>query len=691
MKNFFRALKYALRYRGRLVFSLGCALLAAVLWGLNFTAVYPVLKILGSNMNLQQWADSKIDAIEVEIKSRESELKGLKVTESEVERMPDGAAKERAEHHNADNLVRVESHLSSGRDRQWRYQQLKHYVIRFLPTDRFQTLALLLGMVVLSVAVKGVFEYGQEYAVGVVTNRAVLDMRNRFYHNAIHQDLRQVQEGGSAELMSRFTNDMEVIGNGMKILFGRVIAEPLRAIACLSIACWISWQLTILFVMIVPAAIYIMTAASKKMKRATRRVLERMGDLYKILQETFQGLRIVKAYTMEPYERRRFRAAAKDYAERNMRVVRIDALTGPMVELTGVFAVCLALLAGAYLVLSGEKRVFYIQLTTTPMETETLLWLYAQLIGMADPVRKLSSVYTKLQAAAAASDRVFAVMDREPHVKPNAAGPRLGRHCRDIEFQNVCFSYVPEKQILTNVCLRVRAGETIAVVGANGTGKSTLLNLLPRFYDPDHGTIFVDGVDIRKANLRSLRRQISLVSQDPILFDDTVFNNIRYGSHGSTPEQVEAAAKKAFAHDFIVAKGGYDANLGDLGSTLSGGEKQRIALARAILRDPSILILDEFSSAIDPVSDRLIHDALRDFKTGRTTFFITHKMHTVQMADRIVVLDSHAVAATGTHAELIQSSAVYRGLYEAQILMRDQTDPPSSAKFPKVGDQVKAA
>jgi len=190
---------------------------------------------------------------------------------------------------------------------------------------------------------------------------------------------------------------------------------------------------------------------------------------------------------------------------------------------------------------------------------------------------------------------------------------------------------------------------------------------LPRFFDPDHGAILVDGIDIRSANLRSLRKQIALVSQDPILFDDTIASNIRYGNRNATHEQVEDAAKKAFAHDFILAKGGYEVRVGDLGSSLSGGEKQRIALARAILRDPSILVLDEFSSAIDPVSDRLIHDALQDFKKGRTTFFITHKMHTVQMADRIVVLDNHAVAATGTHAELIASSPVYRGLYEAQI------------------------
>ncbi len=667
MKNFLRAIKYALRYRWRLVISVVCAFVAAALFGLNFSAVYPLLQMMTTERNLQQWIDAEMVEVDAEITKKEQELDGLAEKKRVIDALPPSQFRDQKSNEVIKDLDTKESRLASSRARQWRYQLVKRHIIRHLPTDRFQTLALLLGVVILAVAVRGVFEFVQEYLVGIVVARTVLDIRTKFFREALHQDLRQIQEGGSAELMSRFTNDMESIGHGMKILFGRVIGEPMRAIACLAMAMWISWQLTILFVLIVPAAIIVMTTASKKMKRTSRRVLERMGNLYKILQETFQGLRIVKAFTMEPYERRRFHDAARDYANKSIKVVRIDALTGPLVELTGMIAVSVALLAGSYLVLSGEKRILGIQFTNQPMETAGLLLLYTLLIGMADPIKKLSSVYTKLQGSAAACDRVFTAMDRHPEVTPNPEGPRLGRHCKEIEFQNVCFSYNPERQVLTNVCLRVPAGETLAIVGANGTGKSTLLNLLPRFYDPDHGSILIDGLDIRTVNLRSLRKQIALVSQDPILFDDTIFKNICYGSRKSSKDDVEGAAKKAFAHDFIMLKGGYETKLGDLASSLSGGEKQRIALARAILRDPSILVLDEFSSAIDPVSDRLIHDALLDFRKGRTTFFITHKMHTVQMAERIVVLDNHAVAAIGTHAELMESSEVYRGLYEAQI------------------------
>ena len=667
MKNFLRAVKFALRYRGRLIISVLCALVAAAIWGMTFSAVYPVLKLMETKQSLQVWVDGRIAEIDKDIAAREADKDSFEARKRDIEAMPLGKDREEKLHKITEDLDTKEARLANERSRLWRHQQLKHHVIRHLPNDLFETLALILGLVILASAIKGVFEFWQEYLVGVVSARTVLDIRTKFYRAAVHQDLRQVHEGGSAELMSRFTNDMESIGSGQKILFGRLIGEPLRALSCLAFALWISWQLTLFFVLVVPVAVVVMTVASKKMKRASRRMLERMGSLYKILQETFQGLRIVKAFTMEPYERRRFHDAAKDYATRSIKVTRIDALTGPLVELTGMIAVSIALLAGAYLVLSGSKRIMGVQLTSQPMEQTMLLTLYAALLGMADPIRKLSSVYTKLQGSAAACDRVFAAMDLIPQVQPNPEGPRLDRHCKEIEFQNVCFSYTKERQVLTNICLRVQAAETIAIVGANGSGKSTLLNLLPRFYDPDHGSILVDGIDIRTANLRSLRKQIALVSQDPILFDDTIYNNILYGSRKATKEQVEEAAKKAFAHDFILAKGGYETKVGDLGTMLSGGEKQRIAFARAILRDPSILILDEFSSAIDPVSDRLIHDALQSFKKGRTTFFITHKMHTVQMADRIVVLDNHAVAAIGTHAELIASSPVYRGLYEAQI------------------------
>jgi ATP-binding cassette, subfamily B, bacterial MsbA len=681
MKNFLRVLRYSWTYRKRLIVSICCALVAAALWGLNFTAIYPVMKILGEKKTLHEWVDEQIDKTDKDIKRYSAEIERHRRHQEEIQHWEDRALVEREEQEVARQIAKLESKVESNQSLVWRYHQLKRHFIRWLPNDTFETLACLLLLVLIGVALKGLFEFGQEYLVGSVTNRTLYDLRNRFYRHAIHQDMRQFQETGSAELMTRFTNDMETLGNGLKILYGRVIAEPLRAMACIAIASWISWQLTLLFLIVVPAGLYLMIKTSRLLKRATRRVLERMSSIYKILQETFQGIRVVKAFTMEPYERRRFSRATRDYHRRAMRVIIIDALAGPVIELLGVAAVILALLVGAYLVLNNKTHLLGMRMSQNPIEMETLMQLFALLAATADPVRKLSSVYTKLQSGAAAADRIFAYLDRTAEVQPNSDGPRLERHSQSIEFRNVCFSYNKDKEVLTNIALTVRHGETIAIVGANGCGKSTLLGLLPRFYDPNHGSILIDGLELRKVSLRSLRRQIGIVTQDTILFDDTIYNNILYGNRRATRDQMEEAAKKAFAHEVIVKlPQGYETLAGEAGKALSGGEKQRIALARAILRDPSILILDEFTSQIDPLSDALMHQAVKEFKQGRTTFLITHKMHTLEIADRIVVLDQGRIDSIGTHAELLRTSPLYQRLFEAQFQLRSgQSDSQRTA------------
>jgi ATP-binding cassette subfamily B protein/subfamily B ATP-binding cassette protein MsbA len=291
-------------------------------------------------------------------------------------------------------------------------------------------------------------------------------------------------------------------------------------------------------------------------------------------------------------------------------------------------------------------------------------------------------VFTRIQSGCAAADRIFQYVDRQPRVKGNPDGPRLPRRLDAvdppaapekpyIQFRDICFSYAPEQPILSHVNLEIRRGETVAVVGQNGSGKTTLLGLLPRFYDPTHGTILIDGYDLRGLHLRGLRQQIGLVTQSVVLFDDTIYNNIAYGTRGATPEQVEEAAKRAFAHEFIVEKPeGYKYRLGEGGALLSVGQRQRLALARAILRDPSILILDEFNSAYDNESEAKIQEALRQFMVGRTTFVITHRLNTLQLADRIVVLEGGRVAAFGTHAELLATCPAYQRLQEADARRR---------------------
>lgn len=689
MKNFARALRYCLPYQRRLVFSILCALVAAALWGLAFTAIQPVLKILSTKKSLQDWVDTRIAEIQKQINEWQPEVDFLNQEDKRLQDQPSSTQNDKQKRDITAKLARLDRKLESARTDLYRYQVAKKYIDAFFPTDCFNTLALLIGLVVLSVFIKGWFEFLQESLVGSFVNLSLFDLRNRFYRNIIHLDVDQFNQQGTSELMARFTNDMELLGAGLKTLFGKLIAEPLRALACVVLASFISWQLTLMFLVLVPIALFVLAKVGQIMKRATRRLLERMSSIYKILQETFQGIRVVKAFTMEPYERRRFCSATKDYYHKAMLVVNLDAASGPIVEFLGILAVAAALLAGAYLVLQERTSLFGLQMSAQPLEAESLLQLYCLLAAIADPVRKMSSVFTRLQSGAAAADRVFAFMDRQPRVTGNSEGPRL-THESAIEFKDVCFSYEPGRPILTNIHLDVRFGETLALVGKNGCGKTTLVGLIPRFYDADHGSILIDGVDVRSINLRCLRQQIGVVTQETILFDDTIHNNIAYGNRRANKEAVEEAARHAFAHDFIVKQPhGYQTRIGEAGAKLSGGQKQRIALARAILRNPRILILDEFTSQYDAESEALIHQALKEFMRGRTTLVITHRLNTLEVANRIVVLDAGRICSVGTHAELLASCPAYQRLHEAQFQRPAPEDRPEG-RNPKADTNPKA-
>jgi ABC-type multidrug transport system fused ATPase/permease subunit len=553
-----------------------------------------------------------------------------------------------------------------------RYRWAQPYVDRYLPDDGFRTLLLLIGFVMASVAAKGVFLFFQEVLVADIMQLCLFDIRNLFYRRTMSLDLSSFTDQGSAELMARFTNDMDSLSQGLNTVLSKVVREPLRVVSCLGGALWFNWRLTVLALVLVPVSAATTYRAGKIMKRAVRRSLESMSNIYRILQESFQGIKVVKAFTMERYERRRFFLETKALYKKSVRVAMIDALSDPVLEMLALSTVSIALLAGGYLVLRHtiflDLGLFSIQLASHPMTIEDLFTLYAMLGGASDPIRKLANVHSKIQRAAAASDRICALMDRHAEVADKPQAVRLPKHRKAIEFHQVSFGYTGRDLVLRGLDLTVRHGETIALVGPNGCGKTTLMSLLPRFWDVQSGAIRIDGVDVRDGQLRSLRSQIGMVTQETILFEDTVANNIAYGNRHVSREAVIAGAKRAYAHQFIESlPQGYDTLIGERGTGLSGGQRQRIALARAMLRDPAILILDEATSAVDIQDEALIRKAIEEFSRGRTTFIISHSLGPLQFADRIVLMNAGRVEAIGSDAELRRTSPLYRRLNEIQF------------------------
>jgi len=549
------------------------------------------------------------------------------------------------------------------------YRGAKPAVYKYLPSDQFRTLGMLMGLVLIGVMIKGLFTFCQEVLVADVMQHTLFDVRNLFFRRTTNLDLASFSEQGSSDLMARFTNDMDSFGQGLNTILSKLIREPLRAVICMTGAFWFNWRLTCLTLVVVPISAYTTYRVGRVMKRAVRRSLESMSSIYKILQETFQGIKVVKAFGMERVERRRFFLETKNFYRKSIRVAMIDSMSDPVLEMLTLITVAIALLSGSYLVLKQsiflELGPFKLQLASQVMAIEDLLTLYAIMAGVSDPIRKLSNVHSKLQRAAAASDRICSLMDREPQVVESSQAVLRPVHRKSIEFDEVCFSYSRREPLLKGITLKVRHGETIALVGPNGCGKSTLMSLLPRFWDVDSGAIRIDGVDVREIRGRSLRRMIGIVPQETILFQDTIARNIAYGDPGANREAIVKAAERSYAHQFIMTlPDGYDTVIGERGHGLSGGQRQRIALARAMLRDPSILILDEATSAVDIQDEALIRRAIEEFSRGRTTFLISHSMGTIQFADRIVLIDDGRVAAVGTDQELKRSSPLYRRLHD---------------------------
>ncbi|MEX0585857.1 MAG: ABC transporter ATP-binding protein [Pirellulales bacterium] len=661
MKNFFRALRLTFAYPGTMAAALFSALLVAVLWGGNIGTIYPIVEVVFKGQSLGQWADTQLDASQQRIADFEREIDRL---DREIDRADGDVRNSLIQQRTA-----KEQRLAAEHDALARTRWIAPWLHQYMPDGPFATLLLVIGVLLTGTLIKDVFLVIEALLTERLAQQATLDLRNAFYRRTLRMDLASFGEQTTSDLLSRFTNDMSSVTIGIHVFFGRAVREPLKLIACLAGAAWVCWPLLLLSLAVVPPAMLLVRQLARSMKRASRKAMEEMSLLYNVLVETFNGIKVVKAFTMERYERLRFHRGAREFYRRAMKMARYDALVRPTTELAGMVMIALAILAGAYLVLNQETHLLGIQMSQRPLSLAELLLFYAMLAGTSDPVRKMADVWGQLQKSYAAADRVYEMYDREPKIAEPVQSKPLPRHRRDIVFDNVSFGYQTNQQVLDQINLRIAFGETLAIVGPNGCGKSTLANLIPRFFDPIEGAVRLDGVDLRETSRRGLRRQVGLVTQETLLFNDTVLNNIRYGRPNASRDDVIAAAKKGHAHRFITEKlaEGYDTPVGASGGRLSGGERQRIALARAILRDPAILILDEATSQIDLESEQLIGQTLAEFARGRTTVLITHRLSLLDLADRILVMDRGRIVDLGTHAELMARCDLYARVYRLDL------------------------
>ena len=516
----------------------------------------------------------------------------------------------------------------------------------------------LLGVVVVSVnMLSNLFRYLSAYTVECMRTTTLQRMRNDMFDNIIDMNVGYFSEQRKGDIISRITSDVMAvqfcITNTLQVAF----REPFLIIGYLVLMLNISWELALFAVFFLPVVGIIIGGIVKRLRHPASRVQEQLGDMVSVLDESLSGIKIIKTYTATEYIRSKFHQINAELSRLMLWMARRQQLASPMSEFLGIAAVAVVLVFGGSLVTKGT------------MSAAGFIAFIAAFSQITRPVRAFIDQFANINQGVAAGERIFEVIDAKSHIvdAPDAK-PFEGIKSK-IEFKNISFSYDSSREILHDISFEINKGETVALVGASGGGKSTLSELMPRFYDPNSGQILIDGVPVTAFAQESLRARMSLVSQDTVLFNDTIYNNIALGKQGATEQEIVAAAKIANAHDFIVsASEGYNTNIGDRGAKLSGGQRQRLSIARAVLKNPEFLILDEATSALDTESEQLVQQALTRMLKGRTSVVIAHRLSTIQNADKIIVIDEGRIAEQGTHSELIERKGIYAKLIEMQSL-----------------------
>ena len=638
MHYFLRALRDAAKRWPLLVAAFFCSAGVAGLWGANIAALFPIIEVTLNGKSLQSWNEERIEAAETRIAAGRKERDALTadLDEGRLQAAEAAAARNRVD---ALNLtIRGDEAIV------YSSQKLKPWIARFLPTDPFTTVLWVVGFVVVSTFLKHAFLLANTLIVSWVAMNISRDLRLKVFDKALELDRAQFMRNGSAGFMAQVTSTSEMLASGITSVFGGAITEPLKIIACLAGAFCISWQLTLACLTMAPIVGFLMVWLNRRIRGISKNILDRSKGFHHVLLEALNNVLTVQAYTMEDFERKRFRNCTGDMLKTGMMHSFYHALANPITEILGIGMVATSIAVGAWLVINQQTEIFGITMTERPMTVPGIMVFFGMLIGASDPVRKLSGVLTGVNVGVVGAQALYPLIDTPSKLKEPAEPKTVASPHREIRLDKVSFSYDGIDTVLKDVSLQIPFGERVAIVGPNGGGKSTLVNLICRFYDPTSGQVKIDGVSLTDIALHDLRRRIAMVTQQTELFNESIFYNIRYGRWDATEEEIIEAAKKAHAHEFIsLMPEGYRTMVGPGGFRLSGGQRQRISLARAFLRNAEILVLDEATSQIDVESERLIHEALAEYVENRTVIMITHRASTLALADAIIQVEHGVV------------------------------------------------